>query len=58
MQQPSEDTKPTSVTLSLEHDGLKVSVSVTGADARKDAEELLDKLLDYVDDDDDDEEDD
>lgn len=52
--QPSEETKPTSVTMSLEHDGLKVSVSVTGPEARKDAEELLDKLLDYVEDDDED----
>lgn len=44
-----------SASVTVESDGMKISVTITGPDAVKECERLLDKLLDWVDDGDDDE---
>lgn len=49
MQQKDDTTTPISVSLTIEHNGLKVAVSATGPDARKDAEGLLERAFDFVD---------
>ena len=48
----SEPSQPdTSATVKIDHNGLRISVSVTGPNAIEDVEKLLDKAFDYVDED-------